>query len=149
MIRFAVWVFSDKAACWGSCMANLGYSDLAALPFGRKKRFLCGLSCPLSLHFSWHLFKYKYTKIFKCMWGGEQGVCMGIWEILRVALLNYLQINNLLFILNWKIYYDLFIRKFMLRHIFALKIIKSSPGNCKGDNMRISKGYTIKSGKMS
>ena len=76
-------------------------------------------------------------------------MCMGVWEILRVVLLNYLRINTLLFILNWKICYDLFIRKFMLRRIFALKIIKRSLGNCKGDNMRISKGYTIKSGKMS
>lgn len=74
---------------------------------------------------------------------------MCAWKIIRVMSLNHLQINDLFFNLNWKIYYDLFIRKFMLRHIFALKIIKSSTGNCKTDNMRILKGFRIKSGKVS
>lgn len=32
--------------------------------------------------------------------------------------------NDPFFIVNWKICHDLFTRKFMLRHIFALKIIK-------------------------
>lgn len=112
---------------------------------GRKYTYRAW-SCPLSLLFLLTSISNKYTKIAKCMWGGQQ-VC--VWKIIRVMSLNYLQINDLFFNLNWKICYDLFIKKFTLRHIFALKIIKSSTGNCKTDNMRILKGYIIKSGKVS
>lgn len=128
-------------------MADLGYSHLAVLPLGRKKIYSHGLKLPTQLAFPLTLISNKkYTKIEKCMGGGQQGVCM---ENHKIMSLNDLQINDHFFILNWKIGYDLFIRKFMLRHIFALKIIRSSTGNYKTDNMKILRGYIIKSGKVS
>ena len=49
-------------------------------------------------------------------------MCMGGWENIRGVVMKLSQKNDSL--LNWKICCDMSIRKFMLRHIFALKIIK-------------------------
>lgn len=51
-------------------------------------------------------------------------MCMGEWESIRGVVMKLLQKNDSLLILNWKICCDMFIRRFMLRQIFALKIIK-------------------------
>lgn len=51
-------------------------------------------------------------------------MCMGEWENISGVVMKLLQKNDSLFILNWKICCDMFIRRFMLRQIFALKIIK-------------------------
>lgn len=49
---------------------------------------------------------------------------MGIWKNMAGGVTKLHMKNNCFFILNWKMCYHLFVRKFMLRLIFALKIIK-------------------------
>lgn len=55
---------------------------------------------------------------------GTKACGMGEWENIRGVVMKLLQKNDSLLILNWKICCDVFIRRFMLRQIFALKIIK-------------------------
>lgn len=72
--------------------------------------------CLLSLHFSRHVFKTKIQYDIKVCEIGSRHVCMGICPLP----LKY----DHSFILYWKICRDMLTRKFRLRHIFALKIIK-------------------------